>query len=288
MEIRELGRTGLRVSAVGFGGAAIGIDAYIDGRDRSTPEFEAAALASLNAAVKGGITYFDTAPSYGAGRSETLFGKGLEAVREQIVLGTKFKPSPDNTPAALSEGLSASLDRLKSRHVDILQAHGLNFTDESATLLLGSCVPDWLREEKSRGRIRFAGLTAETPSGAVERLVRSGHFDTLQVGYCITHQQACDYRWGPFGVIPLAHQLGLGILTMRTTTSGVLQRLMHDEFPEIDERRLAKLAIRFVLSTPEVDCALVGMTSVQDVEDSVSLGQTDSPRIDLNAINKRR
>lgn len=288
MDQRELGRTGLRISSIGFGGAAIGIDGYLDGRDRSTAAFEADALSAIVAALRGGINYFDTAANYGSGRGETLFGKGLAGVRDKIMLGTKFMPKEGDTPASLSEALGHSLQRLQTDHVDILQVHGLNFSDEGADKLLQSCIPEWMREQKSLGRIRFAGLTAETPSGAVERLVRSGQFDTLQIGYGFTHQQSCDYRWGPFGVIPLARKLGLGVLVMRATTSGVLQRLMLSEFPDIDERRLARLAIRFVLSTPEVDCALVGMTNVRDVEESLDLIRSDALRIDLVAINKRR
>lgn len=288
MDQRDLGRTGLRISAIGFGGAAIGIDGYLDGRDRSSAAFEAQALSAIDAAFRGGINYFDSAANYGSGRGESLFGKGLAAVRDKIVLGTKFMPKDGDTPASLSDALGHSLQRLQTDHVDILQVHGLNFNDESANKLLLSCVPEWLREQKSLGHIRFAGLTAETPSGAVERLVRSGEFDTLQIGYGLTHQQSCDYRWGPFGVIPLARQMGMGVMVMRATTSGVLQRLMLSEFPEIDERRLARLAIRFVLSTPEVDCALVGMTSPRDVEESLQLIRNDAHRIDLVAINKRR
>lgn len=288
MDQRELGRTGLRISAIGFGGAAISIDGYLDGRDRGSTAFEAEALSAIAAALRGGINYFDTAANYGSGRGETLFGKGLAGVRDQIVLGTKFMPKEADTPASLSDALGHSLQRLQTDRVDILQVHGLNFSDEGADKLLQSCIPEWMREQKSLGHIRFAGLTAETPSGAVERLVRSGQFDTLQIGYGITHQQSCDYRWGPFGIIPLARQQGMGVLVMRATTSGVLQRVMLSEFPDIDERRLARLAIRFVLSTPEVDCTLVGMTSTQDVEESLDLIRNDAPRIDLVAVNKRR
>ena len=288
MDQRELGRTGLRISAIGFGGAAISIDDYLDGRDRGSAAFEAEALSAIAAALRGGINYFDTAANYGSGRGETLFGKGLAGVRDQIVLGTKFMPKEADTPASLSDALGHSLQRLQTDRVDILQVHGLNFSDEGADKLLQSCIPEWMREQKSLGHIRFAGLTAETPSGAVERLVRSGQFDTLQIGYGITHQQSCDYRWGPFGIIPLARQQGMGVLVMRATTSGVLQRVMLSEFPDIDERRLARLAIRFVLSTPEVDCTLVGMTSTQDVEESLDLIRNDAPRIDLVAVNKRR
>lgn len=172
--------------------------------------------------------------------------------------------------------------------MDILQVHGASYTDDQAVQLLQSCIPEWLQEQKCAGRIRFAGITAETPSGGLEKLLHSGHFDTLQIAYGVTHQQACDYRWEPFGLIPLARELGIGVMVMRSTTSGVLQRLLLTDFPQLDPRELAQLAIRFVLSTPEVDCALVGMTSVEDVTGCLTLVADDARRIDLVELNRRR
>ena len=149
MDQRELGRTGLRISAIGFGGAAIGIDGYLDGRDRASTAFEAEALSAIATALRGGINYFDSAANYGSGRGETLLGKGLAGVRDKIVLGTKFMPKEADTPASLSDALGHSLQRLQTDHVDILQVHGLNFSDEGADKLLQSCIPEWMRE-KSR------------------------------------------------------------------------------------------------------------------------------------------
>jgi len=96
-------------------------------------------------------------------------------------------------------------------------------------------------------------------------MLHSGEFETMQVAYGPIYQGACDYQREPFGVVPLAKSLGVGVLTMRTTTSGVLQKLLACEFPELDPARITRLAIRFVLSTPQVDCALIGMRSAAEV-----------------------
>ena len=288
MDYRELGNTGMRVSAIGFGGSAIGIQGYIDGQDRDSFLFRTEAKAALLDAVRVGINYFDTAPTYGEGRSERLFGEVLAPFRSRIFLGTKFKWTTDSTPGQLDELLGLSLERLQTHQVDLLQCHGLNIEDESAQQLLSSFLPDWLAGIKAKGLARHVGFTAETPSRGVERLLQSRLFAVMQIGYNVMATAACDYRWGPFGVIPMARQLGIGVLTMRTSTTGMFQRLMKIDFPEIDERKLTRLAIRFALSTPEVNCALVGMQSVADVRDAAELIKKGAARYDLHELNRRR
>jgi uncharacterized protein len=288
MDYRQLGRTGWSVSAIGFGGSAVGIQGYIDGQDRDSEAFRTEAKAALIAALDRGINYFDTAPTYGEGRSERLFGEVLAPVRSRILLGTKFRWTEATTPQQLDEILGGSLERLKTPYVDLLQCHGLNITDEDARRMLSSFLPDWLSGVKARGLARQVGFTAESPSAGVERLLRSGLFATMQVGYNVMSTGACDYRWGPFGVIPLARELGIGVLSMRTSTSGLLQRLFRAEFPELDTRKLTRMAIQFALSTPELDCALVGMQSVADVREAAALLADGAPRYDLTALNRRR
>lgn len=288
MDRRELGRTGRRVSAIGFGGAAIGIQGYIDGRDRDDPAFRAEAKGALLKAAASGIDYFDTSPVYGEGRSETIIGEALESQRSRVFLATKFKWRPGVTAADLDRSLAGSLERLKTASVDLLQYHGINVDDAEADALLGSLVPQWLAEVKARGLAKSVGFTAEVPSTGVERLLRSGHFDVMQIGYNMMATTACDYRWAPFGVIPLARRLGVGVVSMRTSTSGLLQRLIASEFEALDTRRLTRMAIRYVLSTPEVDCALVGMQSLADVDDALTLIADGAQRYDLVALNRRR
>ncbi len=287
METRKLGRTGLEVSRIGFGGAPLGLQGYLSGEDRGSGEFERRAVQALRTALQRGVTLFDTAPAYGEGRSEEIMGKALAPHRDRIVLATKFHQWRDDEAEAARETFEGSLERLQTDHVDILQVHGNYFTDEKAEKLLASDVLAWAREEKARGRTRHLGLTAEVASGGLERLLRSGVFDTLQMAYCFIYQAHCDHKWEPVGIIPFAREQGLGILTMRTATSGFLQRVMKLEFPELSVEALTAFAIRFVLSTPEVDCALVGMKAAEEVEANVALAEDLSNRLDLDALNDR-
>jgi uncharacterized protein len=283
---RTLGETGISVSQLGFGGAVVGIPRYLTPGDRDSPEFTGAAERAIGRALELGVTLFDTAPGYGSGRSESLYGAVLSGARDEIVLSTKLHMRPGEGPDAWEESLAGSLARLRTDHVDLLQVHGSTWSGELANWLLGEGV-EWLRKIRDQGRAAAIGVTAETPSGGLETLVESRAFDTLQVAYNVIYQGACDYQREPFGVIPLAKAHGMGVLTMRTATSGVLPRLLRAEFPELSADRINRLAVKFVLSTPEVDCALVGMAGEAEVTANCALAADPDDRFDLTELHNR-
>ncbi len=288
MESRTLGRTGLQVSALGFGGAPIAIPNYLGTENRDDPAFQQQAIQAIRLAITRGITYFDTAPSYGNGRSEQLFGQALENLRNRITLATKYSPQmAQQNFQQRTDSFRASLNRLHADHVDLLQLHGNFWDDDAADQILQSDLLAWAQEMRARKLAHFLGITAEGPSGGLERLLRNGTFDTIQIAYNAVYQSACDYQREPRGVIPLAKELGMGVLTMRTPTSGVLQKLLRSEFPDIDLKRVTRLAINFVLSTPLVDCAIVGMKNAREVAENADLADDTSARIDLRKIHDR-
>jgi uncharacterized protein len=268
LPLRPLGSTDLKVPPIGFGGAVIGIPRYLDPGNREEPEFLDRATQTVHAALAAGITYFDTAAGYGSGRSERILGEVLEPHRDKVTIATKIQVRPEHDPESWWDGLRASLDRLRTDHVDLLQLHG-----------------KWLAEVKARGLARYVGVTAEVPSGGLEDMLRSGRFDVLQIAYSIIYQAACDYQREPFGPIPLAKSLGIGVTTMRTTTSGVLYRLMERDFPEADRAALTRMAIRYVLSSPHVDCALIGMSNPAEVEANAALAADEADRWDLPRLH---
>lgn len=280
-----LGRSGLVATRLGFGGAPIGLSGYLGGGDRTSEESRAAARAALVRAVDLGITYFDTAPGYGAGLSETLLGEALAPHRDRITLASKVKFDPGAVEATLDARLRESLVRLRTDRLDLLQIHGSQFDDALAGDVLASAFPRWFARLKREGRVAAVGLTAETPSGALERLVDSGVFDVLQVAYSVVYQGACDYQREPFGIIPHARARGLGIVAMRTATSGVLQKLAARAWPEVPSERITAAAVEFVLATPEVDCALVGMARPEEVEANVALARA-APAYDVKDLHR--
>ncbi len=187
MERRRLGRSGLEVSTLGFGGGNVGGLMV-----RGTPAEQERAVAR---AVELGINYIDTAPLYGDGESERSLGRVLKILRPNVILGTKVRLQLDErgrVAEAIAASLEASLTRLQLEHVDLLQLHNLisaNSTGFDAGLVLERVVPafEGLRRQ---GKIRFFGITALGDTAALHRVLDAGVVDTAQVCYNLLNPSA--------------------------------------------------------------------------------------------------
>jgi len=135
MFTRELGRSGIKVSAVGLGGAAIGGQFYdANGVPLSWEDVDDnRSIEAIHRALDWGVNFFDTADMYGAGHSEEVLGQALKGRRDQVVIATKFGDvmdpvtrraiGVDTSPEFIRRSLEASLKRLGSDYVDLYQFH---------------------------------------------------------------------------------------------------------------------------------------------------------------------
>ena len=110
---------------------------------------------------------------------ERLFGKVLAPHRDKIVLATKVKVGPDQNPDDWTRSVAGSLERLGTDKVDLLQLHGMSWPDPLAEWVLDHAVIDWLEAIRARGWTKSIGITAEVPSGGLERLI-----DTAASTFC--------------------------------------------------------------------------------------------------------
>ena len=180
MELRTLGRTGLRVSTLGFGCGNVG-GLMI----RGTPAEQERGVAR---AVELGVNYFDTAPSYGDGASETNLGRVLRALRPPVYVGTKVRLAPGDLTdvrGAVARSLEASLGRLGLPRVDLLQLHnriGATRGPDAVSVedVLREIVPAMTRL-REQGKTRFVGITALGETAALHRVLAAGVLDTAQV-----------------------------------------------------------------------------------------------------------
>lgn len=141
---------------------------------------------------------------------------------------------------------------------------------------------------RAEGLCRHVGITAEAPSGALEHLLRSGAFDVLQIAFSVICQSVCDHqRERARGVIPLARSLGMACSPRAARRPASSRACSPPSSPEGDPARAARLALRFVLSTPEVDCALVGMRTVVEAETNAALAADPAARLDVRALHDR-
>ncbi len=282
MEYTTLGRTGRQVSRLGFGGATAGLRNYLKPFDPERPEDADPIVAAIRRAYELGITYYDTAAGYGAGASERLFGRGLEGiVPESIFLATKVSPS---AKGVVRPSLEASLRNLRRDWIDLLQLHGTTFDDEQMGWILDDDgLLAELEQARDEGLIRYIGLTYEGHDPNLFRLVETRRFDVAQIQYNLLFQHPYDPRRHA-GIMFNLDAQGMGIVTMRTTTSGALQRWIRMVNPQNTHDYTPDL-IQFQLSNPLIDVALVGMRSVARVEQNVALANDTAGRIDLQEVH---
>src|SRR5437868_4609416 len=177
MRMRELGRTGLRVSALGFGAGALG--------DHYFPTDEADNRAAVRHALDRGVNLIDTSPFYSRTRSEEILGAVLADVpRDNFVLCTKAGRNTakafDFSAAAMAQSLEASLRRLRIDYVDVWYAHDVEFASDYEQVFTETA--EALRRAKEQGKCRFVGMTGY-PLGLLAQAVERCRLDVV-LSYC--------------------------------------------------------------------------------------------------------
>ncbi len=182
MEKRRLGRTGLKVSVLGYGAGAVG---GLFTKGRPADQERAAARA-----IEAGINYFDTAALYGNGESERNLGRVLKTLKADVIVGTKVRLSPEHradVAKAIAQGMDDSLKRMGRDHVDLFQLHNPLVAQDSDDKLaidiaLNEVAPA-LEKLRKAGKTRFIGLSGVGETAALQRAIDSKLFDTVQVVY---------------------------------------------------------------------------------------------------------
>lgn len=219
MEYRMLGRTGLRVSAVGFGAWAIGGPSKLGSMEIGWGDVDdAMSLWAIEAAYDAGVNFFDTADVYGAGRSEVLIGKALKPRRDRVVIATKV--GNRTTPAGewvkdfskqwITQAIDSSLTRLGMDYVDLYQLHSGTDTSQYRGETFEA-----LDALKTAGKIRYYGISVG-PCAHGPWVIRNTTADTIQVVYNMLEREP------EAELLPLAQARGIGIVARVPLASGFL------------------------------------------------------------------
>lgn len=284
MEYRVLGRTGLRVSRVGIGGAVLGLANYLEAWDPTTPANRQLVGVMLHHALDQGINYLDTAEGYGAGLAETIMGEVVGARRDECVVATKVS---GRDPATIRQSCEASLRRLQTDVIDVYQFHGRYYDPGDVTAILDGGGLETLQALRDEGKVRHLGFTAEAPTAGVACLIATGAFDVMQIRYNLLYQHACDLV-DERGVVQEARAQGMGVVTMRSLTSGLFPRLLAQAWPQLPPTcDVHRLLLGYVLSNPDLDVALVGMRRPEEVDHNVAICDDPSARFDLTELHRR-
>jgi predicted aldo/keto reductase-like oxidoreductase len=284
MEYVRLGKTDVKVSKIGFGGAPAGLKNYLHAFDPAKEEDRKRIIEAIHKAVELGINYFDTAPAYGDGQGEEIFGEALQGIEtERIFLATKMSVGDKNHVRASME---ASLKKLKRDSIDLIQIHGTSYSDEEAdfTLKDGGML-DEMYQLKDEGLVRFIGFTSEDQNPALYRFIRSGRFDMMQICYNLIFQHPYD-PVRKSGSIYEAKKMDMGIATMRPTTSMIFRKWIEKVNPNNTFDYTGAL-IQFVLSNPLIDVVLIGMRNTKRVVQNVEIYNNTSGRVDIDDLHNR-
>ena len=286
MERRQLGKTDMQVSVLGFGGSEIGYE----NASRET------VAKLLNSALDAGLNVIDTAECYEG--SEELIGATVGNRRNDYYLFTKCGHprgigSEDWSIPSLLESIERSLERLQTDHIDLIQLHGC-----SESILRKGDVISALQTAQEKGYSRYIGYSGD--SVAAKYAVESGAFDTLQTSINIADQEALDLT------LPLARERQVGVIAKRPIANAAwkeehkpiesyhhvywdrLQKLQYDFIRAGPLEKSIAHALRFTLSVPGVHTAIVGTSNPGRWSQNAKMIETGSLSGDeFNAIRQR-
>ena len=281
MKQRVLGKTGLRVSELGLGGLFISSHgaAYEDAR------------AAIHRALALGVNYVDSAPSYR--NSEEVIGKALDGVSTPLILSTKLggRPQPflPQDRDCLMRSVEESLRLLKRDYIDIFMIHEPDRPGQYAWWAdpetYDGPVMDVMDALRRDGVIGYTGIGGTT-AYQLPHIIRTGKFDVVLTAF----NYSLLWREAEIAVLPAAKEMGMGIIIGSPLQQGALARPYEQVragarwlSPPRREQYLAlyayaaelgmtlpELALRFVISNPDISMTLMGARSVQEVEQNVA------------------
>ena len=248
MEYITLGKTGLKVSRMGFGGIPIQkIDA-------------AGTRVLMEKLIKAGVNYVDSARGYTV--SEAFLGEALEGMRDQFIIATK---SMARTKEAMQKDIATSLANFRTDYIDLYQVHNPSMKDLETVIGPGGAL-EALLEAKAQGKIRHIGLTAHMAT-VFERALDFDWVETVMFPYNIVETQG-------EALMRRASEQGVGFVCMKPLAGGAIED--------------ATLALRFIAANPDSGVIIPGMYSEKEIaqnlaaiEDKAPLCEEELEKIDV-------
>jgi D-threo-aldose 1-dehydrogenase len=316
MKYREFGTTGLKVSELVFGAGAVG-GLLINQNDDCKRE-------AVRLALDAGINWFDTAPSYGQGRSEEALGWLLQEVVETPYISTKFTIDTRNTDlyGQIESSLNGSLERLKQKKVTLLQLHNpIGPTSDKRILGLSEIlkphgVLDILDGFKAQGMIDHFGITALGDTAAITKIIKSNRIASAQVYFNLLNPSAAltpPPSWPYYnftGLIDTCFEHGVAPMNIRVFSAGVIATddrhgretpLTKGDTVESEAKKAqaifshlsdrygsrAQTAIRFALAQPRLACVVFGLAEIDHLVDALAAEEKGAlPESALNEIGE--
>ncbi len=237
MEQRVLGKTGLKISRMGFGGIPI-------------QKVDAKTTRELMLRMKAeGLNYIDTARAYTV--SESYLGEALEGIREDFILATK---SMARTAEAMAKDIDLSLSLLRTDYIDLYQVHNPSMEALEQVIAPGGAL-EALMATREQGKIRHIGITAHS-AAVFERALDLPWVETVMFPYNIVETQGED-------LIRRCHEKNIGFICMKPLAGGALDD--------------GTLALRFIVNNPNVDVVIPGMADPSELTENMAAVSNTAP-----------
>lgn len=262
MDYRDFGKTGIKISRLGFG--AMRLPMINVGGKRVIDEEQA--IAMIHRGFELGINYIDTAWIYHDGQSEILVGNALKGWRDKVYLSSKYPFEEPN----LRETLEKQLTKLDTDHLDFYHFHGIGswvFQHKSYDKALKEIV-----QAKEEGLINHISFSFHDKPEVMDKLIDVGIFESVLCQYNLLDRSN-------EAALANAKRRGLGTVVMGPVGGGRISGMPPGiaKALGIPVKSNAELALRFVFANPNIDCALSGMSSMAQVEENAATASNLSP-----------
>lgn len=266
MQYVTLGRTGLRVSRLGFGAMRLPmLPGGEPGRRRIDRDL---ALPMIHRAFAAGLNYIDTAVGYCDEDSQRVVGEALKGWRDKVVVSTK-NPDFGADEKAWWTNLENSLERLQVEAIDLYHTHGINW--QTYVEAIEPRIGTWLVKARDQGMIKHICTSFHDDNAALMRIVDTGFFASVTVQYNLLDRSLAEG-------IAHAHAQGMGVVVMGPVGGGRLEEpgeALRTAVPGVP--RVPELAMRFVLANPHVHVALSGMSTMDQVVENLRICADPQP-----------
>ena len=265
---QALGKTGVEVSILALGGV-IGM--------QRPPAEDHDPVAIAETALDLGITYFDTAPSYNSGQSESNYGQVLARRRDEVFLACK---TGDRSYDGTMRSVEQSLRRLRTDHLDLLQIHGVSAGEDPSGWGQPDGVVTALRKLREQSVTRFIGITGHDDAAVLRRAIEMYEFDTL-----LTTLNPVGRR-RPFreDLLPVANRQQMGVIAMKVMGGGngclvagnPFKQVLRPYHDETSQQVSARALIRYTLGLP-ISVAVIGVASIDQLKTNITIVREAKP-----------
>lgn len=266
MNYRDFGNTGVKISSLGFGAMRLP-QINIDGKNVFDVE---ESIRIIHRSFELGVNYIDTAPYYCDGESEIIVGKALKGWRDKVYLSTK-NPIEDASGQHFLERLEKSLKKLDVEYIDFYHMWGIDLNCFNEKINIKDGALSGALKAKEQGLIKHISFSFHDKAENLPKLIDTGIFETVLCQYNLMDRSNED-------AMIRAKEKGLGVVVMGPVGGGRLgapSETIRNLLPG-KVNTSAEIALRFVLSNPNVSCALSGMGTMEMVEENCRLASMDS------------